>query len=407
MPHNVMEQMELLSASPFHSIARVEVSISPNPNDREIYKVGATLIAGNWIDLYSLSKIALDRLMIAAGIEETDSTSRQVESNVWYSKWAGRYTQPDGKTVPLSGEKEIDLRIGGTRWAERKASELDSLLKNEGVKAGVFRKAGYSYKTTDKAAETVSTEHLVAFQVSLSSERVAELEKIAEIKATRFVVQQAQFGLERAQTGARLRAVRTIMQLGQYTLEDLKTPFVVIRSRYDIEKMQERIGPELLKDMLVAQAAQTLGLPDTVIAGLISAPSAQRREEANGYTGDTAEPDDVLDIDASIEEPNVGSEEDAPVEGDTKHFDEPATEETLLRLTELARRADFASLEGAVGYVFQKQTLTQGDALNLEVFFSEVLDAVANGEQINQVKAILAKDAREASSSRRLLEVAW
>lgn len=404
MPHNVMEQMQVLTASPFHSVTRVEVYVSPDPNDREIYKIGSVRVDGNWVDTYALAKIALDRLMVAAGIEETNSTSRLTQDNVWYSRWEGRYTQPDGKTVPLSGEKEIDLRVGGTRWQERKVSELDSLLKEEGVALGRFAKTGKGYVVD---GSWVKQEHLIQLQASLSAERLEMLDRMAGMRATRFVVQQAQFGLERAQTGARLRAVRTIMQLGQYTLKDLKTPFVVIRSRYDIDKMQEQLGPELLKEMLLAQAAKMLGLSDAVVSGLLSAPQKPKQpdgESAREAAGEMAY--DELEASEDISDTSPGRdgqvEQEIPDRSTADPFDAPVEDSLLAVLARLAAETEFASLGGAVGYVLHKQDISHGDGLVMHWFFENVLTAVAAGRPISEAKAEAAATARQAVAERRL-----
>lgn len=265
-PHRIMAEMQILSSSPFHSISEVTVHISPRREDREAYYVG-----GYGDDkLYGIAKKGLERLMMAAGIVEVSSESRRVDLRRWVGKWVGKYTQPDGKEIHLSGEKEMDLSVGGTRWTQHRQTELDGLLRAHGVKSGYFKRIKNSYK---RGQEWLKPHHLNEYAVTVSPEDMDGMVFQAEAKATRNVNQASQFGMELAQSGARHRAIRAIMQIGQYTEAQLREPFIVIRSRFDWKAMQEQLGDETVKRLKAAQAAQAMGLPEAVIQGLIAAPS--------------------------------------------------------------------------------------------------------------------------------------
>lgn len=273
MAHDIMAGMTLVSASPFHSISKNEIFISSNPQDKEVYKIGSTKEGSKWVDVYALSKFALDKLMIAAGIEEVSSEShRNGDARQWEAKFTGKYMRPDGTEVALPGSKEIDLTIGGTRWTDEKQKHLDYLLIAEGPRVG-FKK--YNYKEDKKDNYAIS---VLAKLESANLERLKELRYIAEAKATRYVTQAAKFGLGLAETGARLRAVRSMMQIGTYTAKQLQEPFIIYSSRFDWEKLQELLGEESAQKLLMAHVAKEI---DVDLATVVQIPESASEPKSN------------------------------------------------------------------------------------------------------------------------------
>lgn len=412
MPHNIMQDMQVLSSSPFHAITEIRVRISSDSADREIYRVGRTKAGSKWVDLYGIAKVGLERLMIAAGIEETSSDSHVSKERVWQSKWTGKYVQPDGKEIPLSGEKELDLRVGGTRWDQRVTKDLDNLLKAEGAGTGAFVKSGSGYKV--KGGTWVKDKDIILFSLSLPPERAEEIQKVAEAQATRYVRQAAQFGLELAQTGARHRAIRAIMQIGQYTKVQLQEDFIVIRSRFDMAAMQEQLGPVMVKNMLAAQAGAALGLSDSVIQGLLSAPTPTETVDVEAEVAINGEPlmefeeyvEQVFGGEGAVEseaelvpeplpQPSPQQAETPPpapkAEEKTSAFTQPIDPELVEWLKESYHLAKFPNLGSLVGYATELmvgiENLTHGEGCNLRRFVNELSKRPnATTEELTELK---------------------
>jgi len=408
MPHHVMQQMEVMSASPYHTVSLIKVKIDNDPRAREVYKVGTTYIGDERTDLYTLSKVGLDRLMIACGMEEEQSSSEKRGERIWWARWEGTYVQPDGKPVPLGDEKEIDLRVGGTRWQRRVDKETDSLIKEEAKKQGIYRASETFQDFLVRAAVTIKRK---------DPDRFGEITELAEARADRFVNQLAQFGLELAKTGARLRAVRTVMEIKSYTLKELEEEFVVVRSRYDWDKLQAAVEPETRQKLAVAMLGRAFGVPEDVAIGLISAPEPTLpseefeefaedliREEAERETEQelfpmeqeifedtpithTTKPKPPSEPEPkSVAEPKAGAETQP-----ASAFTEPIDSELADWLRENYQLAKFPNLGSLVGYVTGKtvgvEALSHGEGCNLRRFVEQIaIRADAAPEEIVNLK---------------------
>ena len=342
MSHDIMAGMDVVSASPFHTISRNEIYISGDPQDKEVYKIGSTKVGETWVDVFALSKFALDKLMIAAGIEEVSSESRRDgDARKWEAKFTGKYMRPDGTEVALPGSKEIDLTIGGTRWSDEKQKHMDYLLIPEGPKLGMKSLRNSNYKRDD---------YVIAVLAKLEREnpdRLTELEYIAEAKATRFVTQASKFGLELAETGARTRAVRSMMQIGTYTAKQLEEPFIVYSSRFDWEKLQDLVGEESAQKLLLAHVANEI---DVDLATIVQIPE----------TASSAKPD-VVEVDLEIEDDFMKPMSDGTKLGVANAF------------TKLNRKATAASkwIFGADDY----ETLTEAHGKMLIMYAEDLAEA--------------------------------
>lgn len=254
------EVMRVVSASPFHTVSRVEVYISADPADQQVFQVGSKKIGNTWEKVFSLSKIGIDKLLSAAGVECLNSVGQEIADRIWVHQFTGKYVKPDGTPFIDMKQKTIDLRVGGTRWTKEKEKHLDRLTIDWAKKANFNKRGGES---TEDYAIRIQRHMEGSFPVELE-----ELSYIAGEKATRFVNQAAQFGAELAESGSVERFARSLFQLGKYTEEQLDEPFVIWRSRFEWAKVQARFGDEIADRLLLASVQKELGvelqLPETV-----------------------------------------------------------------------------------------------------------------------------------------------
>ena len=404
MPHHVMQRMEVMSASPYHTVSLIKVKIDNDPRAREIYKTGSTKVGNTWVDLYTLAKIGLDRLMIACGMEQTKAISEKREERLWWASYDGTYMQPDGKSVPVGDEKEIDLRVGGSRWQSRVDKEIDKQVK----------KAAPKHKLRKEQGESVS-DFLVRAGVLIrrkDPEGYEEIVELARAKADRFVNQLSQFGLELAKTGARLRAVRTVMEIKSYTLKELEEDFIVVRSRYDWEKLQAEVGPEARQRIAAVALGRAFGMTEGEAIGLISAPEpAALTEEADetAFNGEalmeSVEFTEVTQSDMGVEEPQPQSPPEPPPAptptkapppvpepkaGDSA-FTQPIDPGLVEWLKGNYAKAKFPNLGSQRGYTTDRmvgvESLTHGEGCNLRRFVEELAGKPeASGAEVVELK---------------------
>jgi hypothetical protein len=380
VPRNIMQDMEVLSASAYHRITRVPVFLSPDPLEGHVYKCGSAKVGDNWVNLFTPTKVGLEMLMHAAGIEELHAHAERTAERIWYSKWTGEYEQPDGKRVPLSGEKEIDLRVHGTRWDKKRQDEWDALVGKRGVAAGRFTtKWGRFFIAGTSNRTKVSEGDLLDVFFGLDEEVMERVNRTADDKATRFVQQSAQFGLELAETGARLRAVRSIMQIGQYTAEQLKDGFIVVRAMWDMDRMSADLGREGMLALMTAQFSKSMGLElsEGFITGLISAPEPEPPEESR----ENGVPETVEGMFEEIEEATEvegedPQDEDVPMPEEML-FEMPIQKETIEFIERHYGAAKFPNVGGMLGYIFDKtglkvKKLTEGEGLLVWEFITRV-----------------------------------
>jgi hypothetical protein len=255
MTIKVMAELNaLLSASPVHRVSKILVWIDPSPDARMTYKVGRTQLEnGEWVDTLALNKHALDKLFVAAGIEEKSSTVDEIEPQKWKAWFEGEWMQPDGNPLPLKKSKTIDMRIGGTRWADIAQREEDFLILKEAEKYEMKKPKKMSYE--EFAAR-------VKFQILKNDpDQYDYIHFVAGEIANRRVIQMAKFGAELAESGAANRATRSVMQLGLYTKDQLMNhPFEICRSHFDWEAVERVMGRERYQQMLASHVESSLGV---------------------------------------------------------------------------------------------------------------------------------------------------
>lgn len=261
--NNLTPTTSIESASAFHVVTWAEVQIDLSTNAREVYKQGGTGYGENRVDFYALTNVALSRLMNAAGIKQTGSVRVDAGENPHVCSWqfSAEYTQPDSTVLAYSADYELDLRdyiqvgeqtLRGARFEKALQDERVAVLKSENDKdLGKL----YGEKLNAKAD---------VMYAALDDAGKKHVDDLAEAKALRYIVQMRQFIVQRAQTGAMERAIRKMLNLkSTYTLEELKKPFRVPRSKFDWDRLDKAIGVEASAEMRQLQAMKLLGInPD-------------------------------------------------------------------------------------------------------------------------------------------------
>lgn len=261
MPNDVTPVVNIQSSSPYHSVSYVDVLISSNPDDREVYRQGSIRVGSNWENTWSLSYVALSKLMNAAGIEEVANRRVDDRSHPFVCAWqfSAKWTQPDSTVLSYSGDYELDLRddidIGGGKFVKAARYEKACIDERQSV---IEKKFSSEVGSLKGPAAQAKCDQIYA---GLSEEQKREIDEIAEAKALRFVVQMRQFIVQRTQTGAMERAIRKMLNLkSQYTTAELKEPFRVPRSRFDWDRVDKVLGTTQTMELRRAQAMSLLGL---------------------------------------------------------------------------------------------------------------------------------------------------
>lgn len=247
--------------SPFHSVSYVDVVISANPDDREVYRQGSVKTNSGYENTFSLSYVALSKLMNAAGIEEVANRRVDDRSHPHFCSWqfSAKWTQPDSTVLAYSGDYELDLRdwidigsgqrVMAARFEKVVADERQSIIE---------KKFPADIGQLKYDAKTAKCDSLF---VGLSEDDKRDVTDLAEAKAIRGIVQRRQFIVQLAQTGAMERTIRKMLNLkSQYTASELKKPFRVPRSRFDWDRVDTVLGQGLSLEMRQAQAMKLLGL---------------------------------------------------------------------------------------------------------------------------------------------------
>lgn len=264
MSDKAMSQLKILATSPFHTISRVEVPISSNPQDEEVYRIGSAKIGGKWQALYTLTKLGINKIMTAAGVETLETTVEEIAPQVWRASYTGKYIRPDATEYIDTRTKVIDLRVGGARWRKEVEKNLDTLVAKWAQAKGIQMRSG-------ERKEEFAIRAKVELETT-DQETYKRAVKLAEERATRYTTQAAQFGAELAESGAVNRFARTIFQLGKYTEAQLREPFVIFRARFDFSAFQAAAGQSAAQRFLLESAKKSLGL-DLDVTTLLEAES--------------------------------------------------------------------------------------------------------------------------------------
>lgn len=270
MDKNVIEVISpgaVKSASPFHTVSYVDVLLSPNPKDRDVYEQGGNYVSGQWTSTYALTNVGLSKLMNAAGIREISSNRTDDASHPYLVSWQykAKWTQPDSTELEYSADYTCDLRgwvcigtgedgtkeqVRGARFEKAYMEDRDKLVQKAHTEIDWK-------KTKGEAAERLILEFLSKMEPTARE----ELEMMAEALALRRITQSRLFITQLAQTGAMDRVIRKFLGLkSAYTLDELKLPFSVPRSRFDWDRIDKVIGHEEAGNLKLIQAMKLLDI---------------------------------------------------------------------------------------------------------------------------------------------------
>lgn len=223
----------------------------------------------NWVPgkgtLYQPSKQGLDKFFVAAGIKthvsETEVTQRTDADGkpiwIWDAKYSGTYTAPSGIPVPMPGEYTYDVTYGGPRYLERYNNTIDD---------EVAKMLGYGKKRSAEQREAVLEKW-----ISLTDEEQEFIRKKAQVIAERFCSDAAKFGAQRAETGARLRPVRTWFRVRNYTRDEIENgTFILYRTKVDHEAMREMLGDAGNRLVSLTEALLGRGISDPAVLTAVS-----------------------------------------------------------------------------------------------------------------------------------------
>jgi len=270
------------SASPFHSIVWEDVFISTNPNDKEVYKNGGAGYGDDYVPYYTPTKVAITKLMNAAGIQITENSRVDNRLDPYVVEWhcKGKWVMPDMTERYADGDYCLDLRdnipvgekvVRGARFQQEYDKERDTLIE---------KRCGLKLKGNEKDKQM---ERERAYR-ALDDDKKIELEQDAEARSLRTIVGMRQHIVQRAQSGAMLRVARELTGLkGQYTADELKLPFRIPRSRFDFDAMQKQVGSQFAGELAQAQAMKLLGISPDDLSRLrqIAAPSSMSNKSTS------------------------------------------------------------------------------------------------------------------------------
>lgn len=227
---NVVVPFEITSdrVDPFHAFRVAVVYVDPDPAHGEVWPVGKREVGGRWVQMYALAKSALQKIGVAAGIIWDPRHTRRLDdhSDPDYVEFqaVGLYRGPDGQWRVIQGTKELDLRV----IEEEVRDEQWTKLQDPNFKLP----PKYSYMEGKPK------------------------EEILEFLVRREMLQWRKHKVARAETGAMLRALRSIGIKSAYTEEELGKPFVFVRVDYapdwereDVKKIAEKAHRAAIREL--------------------------------------------------------------------------------------------------------------------------------------------------------------
>jgi hypothetical protein len=354
---NVLAPVSMESLSPFHTVRFATETISPNPDDGEVFKVGSRKVGEQWENLFALGKVALLKLGDVAGVRWDVGQCRRMDDmrSPMYVSWqvVGRVQRPDGTWHAVKATKELDLEV---ILAEIRAAHAK---KAPGTKD--YPKSG----TPEQQAAYVEAQAQAEF-LQFRKHKVA-----------------------RCETGAYNRALRALLKLkNTYTTAELRKPFAVAQIALDPSK-----DPRIANAMRVQSihAMYDLGYEDNDVP-------REQLEQANEMLalaeGRHDEPDDGDDPSESAEQVDEADElgDDNDEEFDAADVvdasdapsapigDESKRQELIDALKELAPRKWKSGVEGLRKWwgSYYPDTLETADLETLQLAYQQL---AANGKR--------------------------
>jgi hypothetical protein len=204
--YNVLyPSQQALTLSPLQVVTPEVVKIDPNPDNKEVFKIGSRKVDGGYVDEYALTKIGLNKIAHAAGIVFDPATTKRADDTknprrVEFTA-TGAIKKPDGSWYPVTASKEVDLDV----IEKETRMNLDDMAKDGKLVewVGKGNKKVFVYKTKECDEEI--------------EKRVAT--KMIQVEKHKVAI---------ADTGARNRVIRALIAAkGAYTAVELSKPFVV------------------------------------------------------------------------------------------------------------------------------------------------------------------------------------
>lgn len=248
----------IIEISPLQKLSFEVVTIDPDPNNKEVFKVGSHKEGENWVDDYALAKPALEKIAHAAGIIFDPNTTRRVDDQrnprrVEFQA-TGALKKPDGTWITDTKTKEIDLDAleAETRQNLEKQAQDGNLHVGSGK---------------DKRKLAFGT-----------PECKAEIERRVRDK----MIQVQKFKVALADTGAHNRVIRALLALKpSFSKRDFEKPFVVPHLTLNTEFALA--DPEMRRELIRQASGSTAsvfggGLPEARPVAQLQAPSPQTME---------------------------------------------------------------------------------------------------------------------------------
>jgi hypothetical protein len=241
--YNILFPTEtLMQISPLQQLSYelLHIDSEPMPKGQDVFSIGKKEIDDKWIEVYSFSKTALQKLAHAAGVQIDHNTSGFIPTGNPRSagyKIVGAIQKPDGTWLRLTQSKVVDIDV----TVEKTRFKYTTLLENGKLETGYGDKKK-KLKVDDEGRKYVEN------KVKEEEIRVLEFKEAL------------------AETKAYTRLVRALLALkGYYTKEELKRPFVVVKISLNIHYM---LSNDSMKQQLVQYALQSqnamFGLPPSM-----------------------------------------------------------------------------------------------------------------------------------------------
>ena len=294
--------MSVKSSSPFHKAVEVEIAISPDPEDRETYHSGNTVKLpsdwvkragltpdeakkwssiyghGQWRKTVALSNTGLLKIFDGIDAEVVENKRVDDRSISHYCEWTTQVslTKPDGSKGILFGDYAMDLRLpcnidgGGARYQEHLMSNQDKL-----VAVLQEKKMNRKYNSREDGRWDAFIEEA---WLSFSEDEQVEIQGKAAYRAERAIIKMRPFLIQRAQTGARNRAIRSLGIRSWYFPHELEHPIRIRRVEFNWEKAKEFLGEDQTKGLLMALVEREFGVPASEIKAL-AAPAPMPTQE--------------------------------------------------------------------------------------------------------------------------------
>jgi len=254
---------ESIQISPFHRITRTEIKLDVGDAH---YMSGSA--EGR---KFFLSKVQVESLAAAADISIVESTRLPSgNENIVHWQVVAEIHSSDGRVRKVTRTYELDLRrkeedgVDGSyiiQARQRKMAQMEKIMSNPN------KRKPWQPPVDDKEAWLDWVEK-GAFEDWVMTNR---------------------HRIRRAETGAELAAIRTVLKIkSTYTESELQKPFYVYRAEVDYQKALQYGGQvgELARATLGASFAHNLGLPEGQVSALLDAMGAPAKAEEDEESKD-------------------------------------------------------------------------------------------------------------------------